>query len=94
MRIEDQILDDRLLTELDADQIWIIRGGANPVCASEGSLRKVLPLAKQLEDKGQAITSVRDLRDRTIRPARMRRLFARVIPTDAEIAQTTGAVAY
>jgi transcriptional regulator with XRE-family HTH domain len=75
MRIEDQIDDETLVSEVDIDQFWILRGGRNPVPAHETSLRKALQTAKCLRAEGTHISSIRDLRDRTIWRRQFERLW-------------------
>ncbi len=78
MRAETRISDEALLADLDEDQLWFVRCEVNPVFATERSLRKALLSARDLEEKGYLVSSVRDLRDRAIRPAQMARLLPRL----------------
>ncbi len=78
VKVEDQVSDEVLLSEVDKDQFWIIRGGKKPVLAHANSLRKALETASKLIDQEHVVSSIRDLLDRTIWPAQMRRLSSRI----------------
>jgi transcriptional regulator with XRE-family HTH domain len=65
-RLPSGYTDAALLTMLDQDQIWIVRGAPNPLPATAKTLREALVRAADLESPQQKLTSIRSAGDRII----------------------------